>query len=340
LKKELHNAHDKGYKYILSIKRLFVQLLKSFVKQGWVDKIEPDDVELVDKSFILPDFKNKEADLVYKVKIDDANVYFYLLELQSSVDYQMPYRLLLYMVEIWRNVLKETDKKEARRKDFRLPVIIPCVLYNGSNNWTAKKSFKETLFKFEQFGEFVLDFKYILIDIRRYKDEELLELANLIATIFFIDKTKDKSIDLLNRLREVAEKMQGLSSEDLNIMWNWIKNIVARGSNAKFEKDIDDIFQKEGKVENMVYAIERVIEKEKLEAKMEGKLEGKLEGEIEGEIKGIAKTAIRLLTKKFGDLPEDIRAKIIELDEDALNTIIDEIFDYESLEELNELLVQ
>jgi uncharacterized protein YoxC len=90
----------------------------------------------------------------------------------------------------------------------------------------------------------------------------------------------------------------------------------------------------------MVYAIERVIEKEKLEAKMEGKLEGEIEGEIKGEIKGIAKTAIRLLTKKFGDLPEDIRAKIIELDEDALNTIIDEIFDYESLEELNELLVQ
>jgi hypothetical protein len=74
----------------LSIKRLFVQLLKSFVDQGWVDKIEPEDVELVDKSFILPDFKNKEADLVYKVKMDGTNVYFYLLELQSSVDYQMP----------------------------------------------------------------------------------------------------------------------------------------------------------------------------------------------------------------------------------------------------------
>ncbi|NLP20174.1 MAG: Rpn family recombination-promoting nuclease/putative transposase [Bacteroidales bacterium] len=90
MENELHNAHDKGYKYILSIKRLFVQLLKSFVDQGWVDKIEPEDVELVDKSFILPDFKNKEADLVYKVKMDGTNVYFYLLELQSSVDYQMP----------------------------------------------------------------------------------------------------------------------------------------------------------------------------------------------------------------------------------------------------------
>jgi hypothetical protein len=42
----------------------------------------------------------------------------------------MPYRLLLYKVEIWRNVLKETDKKEASRKDFRLPVIIIETLYD------------------------------------------------------------------------------------------------------------------------------------------------------------------------------------------------------------------
>jgi len=99
------------------------------------------------------------------------------------------------MVEIWGNVLKETDKKEVRRKDFRLPVIIPCVLYNGSNNWTAKKSFKETLFKFEQFGEFVLDFKYILIDIRRYKDEELLDYYRKEMRISkdFIEYCRNKS---------------------------------------------------------------------------------------------------------------------------------------------------
>lgn len=279
---ELHNAHDKGYKYILSIKRLFVQLLKSFVDQGWVDKIEPEDVELVDKSFILPDFKNKEADLVYKVKMDGTNVYFYLLELQSSVDYQMPFRLLLYMVEIWRNVLKETDKREARRKDFKLPVIIPCVLYNGSGSWTAKRSFKETLCKFEQFDELVLDFKYILFDVRRYKDEELLELANLIATVFFIDKTKDKSTELIYRLKEVVTKMQNLEDEDMYIMFNWVKNIVSRGLNSESKREIEDIFQKEGTVKNMVYAIERVIKKEKLEAKLEGRMEGKLEGKLEG----------------------------------------------------------
>lgn len=127
----------------------------------------------------------------------------------------------------------------------------------------------------------VLDFKYILFDVRRYKDEELLELANLIATVFFIDKTKDKSTDLINRLKEVVTKIQKLENEDMNLMCNWIKNVVSRGLNSESKREIEDIFQKEGTVENMVYGIERVIKKEKLDARMEGKLEGRMEKNIE-----------------------------------------------------------
>jgi hypothetical protein len=90
------------------------------------------------------------------------------MELQSSVDFQMPYRLLLYMVEIWRDVLKNTDKKEAERKEFRLPSIIPIILYNGKGRWTAVRQFKETLAAAELFQKYVVDFEYILIDINRY----------------------------------------------------------------------------------------------------------------------------------------------------------------------------
>jgi len=306
---EIHNPHDKGYKYILSIKRLFVELLRSFVDQGWAQNINPEDVELVDKSFILPDFKNREADLVYKVNIDGNNIYFYLLELQSSVDYQMPYRLLLYMVEIWRTVLKDLDKKEAAKKDFRLPVIVPCVLYNGIDKWTAKRSFKETLFKYEEFGDLAVNFHYILFDVRRYKDEDLLELANLIASVFFIDKTTDRSNELLKRLNKVVEKLKGLSSEDTYIMFNWLKKIVARDIKSEFEKEIDDIFQKEGKVENMVYAIERVIKKEKMDAKREGKKEGLKEGLKEGIKEGIKEGKVEGLKEgiKEGKLKEKIQ---------------------------------
>jgi hypothetical protein len=50
-----------------------------FVKRGWVDQIDEAHVIKVDKSFILPDFRGKEADVVYRLKIKDSEVIFYLL---------------------------------------------------------------------------------------------------------------------------------------------------------------------------------------------------------------------------------------------------------------------
>jgi hypothetical protein len=116
----IDNKHDKGYKYLLSAKKIFIELLRTFVKQGWVEKIDESKVARVDKSFILQDFKDKEADLVYWVKLNDQDVIFYILmEMQSTVDFQMPFRLLLYMVEIWRGILKDTSGGYEKTKGFK-----------------------------------------------------------------------------------------------------------------------------------------------------------------------------------------------------------------------------
>lgn len=129
---KIHQPHDTGYKYLLSSKKIFKELLQSFVKAGWVDKIDASTLNLDDKTYILPDFSKKEADLVYHLEIEGQQVIFYVLvELQSTVDFQMPHRLLFYMVEIWRDFLKNTPEEETKRKQFRLPAIVPLVIYNG-----------------------------------------------------------------------------------------------------------------------------------------------------------------------------------------------------------------
>jgi hypothetical protein len=43
----------------------------------------------------------------------------------------MSFRLLQYMLEVWRDAFNDTPEKERKRKSFRLPAIVPAVLYNG-----------------------------------------------------------------------------------------------------------------------------------------------------------------------------------------------------------------
>ncbi len=66
--------------------------------------------------------------------------------------------------------------------------------------------------------------------------------------------------------------------------------------------------------------------------------EGELRGELRGETKALSKAVIRLLTKKFGKVPEEIKNKISKLDTDVLEVIIDSIFDYEKIDDVKRYL--
>ena len=83
-------------------------------------------------------------------------IFYVLLELQSTVDHLMPFRLLLYMVEIWRDIYNNTPAGERERKGFRLPAIVPAVLYNGRRSWTACRSFREYQAGHERFPGYLL----------------------------------------------------------------------------------------------------------------------------------------------------------------------------------------
>ncbi|MDF2670670.1 MAG: hypothetical protein K0R67_2976, partial [Paenibacillus sp.] len=157
-------------------------------------------VQEITNSFVLQDFKRKEADLVYQVKLNGQDVVFYLLlEMQSNVDFRMPYRLLLYQVEIWRYLLQNQEKDKAKRKDFRLPAIVPIVLYNGKRPWTASRQFRKLLANEQMFGSELINFEYLLIDVVRYTEDELLSLSNTIGSVFLLDQTENQE-QLLYRL--------------------------------------------------------------------------------------------------------------------------------------------
>lgn len=68
--------------------------------------------------------------------------------------------------------------------------------------------------------------------------------------------------------------------------------------------------------------------------KQEGIEEGIERGRKEGLRDGLVKTSIKLLTKKFGILPDDIKNKIENSDTTVLEIIVDGILDFEKLEDI------
>ena len=105
-KKAMNNIHDRSYKDLYSNKVVFLDLVKEMLKAPWAKDLNEENLVLVDKEYILSDYEENEADIVYRAKIDGKEVIFYtLLEFQSTVDYRMPLRLFFYINEILREYM-------------------------------------------------------------------------------------------------------------------------------------------------------------------------------------------------------------------------------------------
>lgn len=290
-----HNPHDKGYRVLLTNKETFLELLQTFVDQSWVQEINENDLILVNKSYVLQDFSDKEADIVYKMRLGGTEIIFYvLLELQSTVDHTMPFRLLQYMVEIWRDIYKNTPNKKRKRKNYKLPLIIPAVLYNGEKKWTVRKSFKEYQWGYEHFPSNILDFSYILFDVARYDEEELYHAANVISSIFYLDQTIDKKV-LMLRLKKLINVLKGMKQEQFRQIKVWLKNVIRHRLPEVLQKEIDHALDEANhwEVEKMITNIERALDKAQKAAEARGKLIGETIGEARGEARGEAKGEAR-----------------------------------------------
>ncbi|MGI6329067.1 MAG: Rpn family recombination-promoting nuclease/putative transposase [Dethiobacteria bacterium] len=175
------------------------------------------------------------------------------------------------MNEIWRDIFKNIPLKETERKDFRLPVIVPIVLYNGQAKWTVPLSFKETLDSYGLFGEYLLDFKYLLINVHAYDKKELLQLSGLIGAVFLLDQAKDLE-EIIGRLKLLAGTIRKMKSEEFNLFTAWAENILTRSLSLEKKDEITGILRKtrSEEVEEMISNVERVIKKSLEDAKNEG----------------------------------------------------------------------
>ncbi|MEG1256215.1 hypothetical protein [Clostridium sp.] len=59
-KKEINNIHDKSYKDLYSNKEVFLDLVKGMLKAPWAKDLNAENLILVNKSYVLSDYDEKE----------------------------------------------------------------------------------------------------------------------------------------------------------------------------------------------------------------------------------------------------------------------------------------
>ena len=293
----INNEHDKMFRIALSNKKDACKFIKSII--NFKRELTENDLKLYKTNFVTSQFKNREADVIYKIK--DKNI-FILIEHQTKVDYSMPYRILEYQFEIMRNNVQHGN---LNKKDIIYPAIIPIVLYAGKEKWNTKNSIRQL-----QDNDLV-DLKelssFYLVDVNKYKKEELLNNDILISKLMLLESAKT-SEELAKYLEEIIPKIK---EEDKGFIINVIDYILSQKiGNTKAKESIKKL---SGGDEKMLACVEMLREEDKRNIRQGIKI-GEARGITIGEKRGVSigeKRGLKIGEEKNKKEKKEIAKKLL-----------------------------
>ena len=316
--------HDHAYKKLFSHPQMVEDLLRGFVKEDWVAQLDYHSLEKVSASYVSDDLREREDDLIWRVRWGSNWVYVYLLlEFQSTVDHHMAVRLLTYLGLLYQGLIEAKQLLENRK----LPPVLPVVLYNGAGRWTAPVDSDDLI---ETLPGGLVRYQprlhYLLLDEGRYREAELAPLKNLVAALFRLENSRTPE-DIISVVGSLVNWLSTPDQASLRRAFTvWLKRVLlpARLPGEQIP-EIEDLS------EMTVMLAERVIEWTK-DWKQQGFDEGRKEGRKEEG--GLILT--KQLTQRYGPLPDWARERLAQASPTELESWAERVLVAERLEDVFE----
>ena len=203
----------------------------------------------------------------------------------------MPFRLLEYEVAIIRSAV---DKSKIKNKSYKIPLVMPIVLYTGKQKWNANKYLEKSQEKIQ--GLNIKIGNYSLVDINNYTEKELLEDNTFISKMMLIEKSKNTE-EIAETLEKIINKTQ---KEDKELLKSIIEIFLEE--KIGIQKSTELIRKLESESDSMLAIVDMIRKENQMYIDMgrkEGKKEGKKVGRIEGKKDTLREIAIKMLKKNL-----------------------------------------
>ena len=173
---------DRGYKALFSHPRMVEELLRSFVKEDFVDQIDFSTLRREHQTYISDQFREKESDVVWEMQFAGRTAYLYLLlEFQSTVDRCMALRVATYILLFYQDlakVMSPTVPVRVPRGPLQWRRAVDCPACPGGTGGPAVP---------RSLRRYLPAFRYYKIAENEFSPQSLQELGNLVAGVFQVE---------------------------------------------------------------------------------------------------------------------------------------------------------
>ena len=306
------SKQDKILRGFFKVKTHFADIINAMLFEG-KDVIHADELLLCDSDetiyFVYENRINvmeRRRDILMHATVNGIPVYIGL-EIQSTINYSMPYRLLLYDTMTYHLQYKMIDRDH--REHFRPTGVMSTVLYSGDRTWHQPHSLLDRILVPEPLKGLMNTWKGNIHDIKDInvellRNEKVKSLVSAVQTIYRWNKDTS-TIKELVLSKEVAIVVAVMTNSE---------ELVIRIE--KEEREEVDMCQ--------------VLEEFKLESEMRGLERGLKQGKIQ--------TIVNQLKSKFGFVSKELIMKIEESSDDKIDALTIKIIDARSEEELMKVL--
>ena len=268
--KSTNQKHDKTFRGILKNKKEMSQFLKQFIEL----EVSEENLVIYNSSFINKHYERRESDIIYKFK---AREIYYLIEHQTKVDKTMPHRILEYCMELMREIEENKSNKYETNA-----LIIPIVIYTGTQKWTVATNFSDTQKVEEKYKKYTIKLQYQLVDIKEYKKEKLMKMDTKISSMMVLEKCRN-SEELKRTIIELGKNKD---------MIEWLKELIEYVFPDILGEEKEEMIEKmerkeENNMEDLVERIKKYEERKEKRLINKGRTEGRTVGRTEGKIETI-----------------------------------------------------
>lgn len=341
-RKAIHQPKDKNAKEFYGDPAMTREFLDQHLPRDLLPKVDVSRVVKASTEYIDPKFRTaRYVDLVWRVPFRESWLYLLVLfEAQSTVDWQMPVRILLEVALLYQEALK--DPQVQRKK--RLPPVLPIVVHVGTEPWNAPTSLEALLpDEAASFLPFALGGKFLLVS--EADEARTLERADTPRTAAL----KLRYARNRREFQEALETLQQLLPEDSptrQVLVAWVRSsLIDYGAE---EEDMAELRKLEDLGRPVVEAFwatewrearQKGREEGREEGRKEGRKEGLEEGRKEGLREGLREGEAQARHRLRAVLVRQARRKFGTETAEALDAVLEGVSDGERVDEGADVVV-
>lgn len=305
-------SHDASHRLLFSHQRLVADLLRFVFKEGdglsWLEEIDFSSFQRENEASVDGRHgKKRLRDIVWSVRRRDApeseRIYILILiEFQSQIQHYMLLRHMIYLLLFYQDLIKSKRIQPGEP----LPPVLPVLLYNGPQRWTAPTAMEQLMATVPPLlAEYQPAFRILLLE-ELFEKVKLDEDRNTVAAMMALQQslTPEEISEVCGILDE------WLDADDVDLREAFA--LMIRDS-APFDLEADEKLELKNMNMRLRENFQARIQQEVQEALLrERELYAQRldQGKAEGRTEGLQTMLAALLREKFGPLSQDVNERL------------------------------